>query len=176
MEWPSPLSLCPQGASILRMLRDWITPDLFQKGCQVRLAPKYARNAAHPPVTVAKPLFKKLISEILVLVEKVFNSFQYRVDNVKWKKFHAPKKQECELHEDFIACQWGPKFMTAFSGETSSTLLLSCCQLGSLTQFCAASYGHSAPTHPSLLCTLTSYKLIRGLRLDAGAPSPREPR
>lgn len=72
------------------MLRDWITPDLFQKGCQVRVAPKHARNAAHHRVTLAKPLFKKLISEILVLVATVFNAFQDSVDNVNGKKLHAP--------------------------------------------------------------------------------------
>nr|XP_005019903.3 glutamyl aminopeptidase [Anas platyrhynchos] len=34
-----------KGASILRMLRDWITPDLFQKGCQVYLENHYFQNA-----------------------------------------------------------------------------------------------------------------------------------
>ncbi|NWR66197.1 AMPE aminopeptidase, partial [Bucorvus abyssinicus] len=34
-----------KGASILRMLRDWITPDLFQKGCQVYLKKHYFQNA-----------------------------------------------------------------------------------------------------------------------------------
>lgn len=48
-----------QGASILRMIQDWITPELFQKGCQVKVAPKPTRNTAHLCVTVARPLFKK---------------------------------------------------------------------------------------------------------------------
>ncbi|NXV85861.1 AMPE aminopeptidase, partial [Calonectris borealis] len=34
-----------KGASILRMLRDWITPDLFQKGCQAYLKKHHFRNA-----------------------------------------------------------------------------------------------------------------------------------
>lgn len=92
------------------------------------------------------------------------------------RTFTLPQKQDCELHEDLIACQWQPEFMTAFSGETSSTRLSSCCQLGTLVQLYAASYGHSPPTHPSLLCTFMSYKLIHALRLDAGAPTPRKPR
>lgn len=41
-------------------------------------------------MTVAKPLFNKLISETLVLVAKAFTAFQYSVDNVKGTKFHAP--------------------------------------------------------------------------------------
>lgn len=60
------------------MLQDWMTPDLFQKGCQVKVAPKHARNTAYPHVTVAKSLLKKKIrSEILLLVAKVFNAIQY---------------------------------------------------------------------------------------------------
>ncbi|NXJ67330.1 AMPE aminopeptidase, partial [Rostratula benghalensis] len=34
-----------KGASILRMLRDWITPDLFQKGCQAYLKKHHFQNA-----------------------------------------------------------------------------------------------------------------------------------
>ncbi|XP_009930430.2 glutamyl aminopeptidase [Opisthocomus hoazin] len=34
-----------KGASILRMLRDWITPDLFQKGCQAYLKNHHFQNA-----------------------------------------------------------------------------------------------------------------------------------
>ncbi|XP_074889065.1 glutamyl aminopeptidase isoform X2 [Buteo buteo] len=34
-----------KGASILRMLRDWITPDLFQKGCQAYLKKYHFQNA-----------------------------------------------------------------------------------------------------------------------------------
>ncbi|XP_061849171.1 glutamyl aminopeptidase [Colius striatus] len=34
-----------KGASILRMLQDWITPDLFQKGCQVYLKKHHFQNA-----------------------------------------------------------------------------------------------------------------------------------
>ncbi|NXL95452.1 AMPE aminopeptidase, partial [Alectura lathami] len=34
-----------KGASILRMLRDWITPDLFQKGCQEYLKNHHFQNA-----------------------------------------------------------------------------------------------------------------------------------
>ncbi|XP_064306187.1 glutamyl aminopeptidase [Phalacrocorax carbo] len=34
-----------KGASILRMLRDWITPDLFQKGCQEYLKKHHFQNA-----------------------------------------------------------------------------------------------------------------------------------
>ncbi|NXK52704.1 AMPE aminopeptidase, partial [Chauna torquata] len=34
-----------KGASILRMLRDWITPDLFQKGCQAYLKTYHFQNA-----------------------------------------------------------------------------------------------------------------------------------
>ncbi|NWH17545.1 AMPE aminopeptidase, partial [Grus americana] len=34
-----------KGASILRMLRDWITPDLFQKGCQAYLKTHHFQNA-----------------------------------------------------------------------------------------------------------------------------------
>ncbi|NXP02497.1 AMPE aminopeptidase, partial [Thinocorus orbignyianus] len=34
-----------KGASILRMLQDWITPDLFQKGCQVYLNKYHFQNA-----------------------------------------------------------------------------------------------------------------------------------
>ncbi|NXA39983.1 AMPE aminopeptidase, partial [Eudromia elegans] len=34
-----------KGASILRMLQDWLTPDLFQKGCQVYLKENHFRNA-----------------------------------------------------------------------------------------------------------------------------------
>uniref|UniRef100_A0A8B9TX94 Aminopeptidase n=1 Tax=Anas zonorhyncha TaxID=75864 RepID=A0A8B9TX94_9AVES len=40
-----------KGASILRMLRDWITPDLFQKGCQVRVAPKHSRKTSNKAVS-----------------------------------------------------------------------------------------------------------------------------
>ncbi|NXE54489.1 AMPE aminopeptidase, partial [Casuarius casuarius] len=34
-----------KGASILRMLQDWLTPDLFQKGCQIYLKDNYFQNA-----------------------------------------------------------------------------------------------------------------------------------
>uniref|UniRef100_A0A8C3PS26 Aminopeptidase n=1 Tax=Calidris pygmaea TaxID=425635 RepID=A0A8C3PS26_9CHAR len=34
-----------KGASILRMLRDWITPELFQKGCQAYLKKHHFQNA-----------------------------------------------------------------------------------------------------------------------------------
>ncbi|NXY70497.1 AMPE aminopeptidase, partial [Glareola pratincola] len=34
-----------KGASILRMLQDWITPDLFQKGCQAYLKKHHFQNA-----------------------------------------------------------------------------------------------------------------------------------
>uniref|UniRef100_U3JVG0 Aminopeptidase n=1 Tax=Ficedula albicollis TaxID=59894 RepID=U3JVG0_FICAL len=34
-----------KGASILRMIRDWITPDLFQKGCQAYLKKHHFQNA-----------------------------------------------------------------------------------------------------------------------------------
>ncbi|NXW96301.1 AMPE aminopeptidase, partial [Larus smithsonianus] len=34
-----------KGASILRMLQDWITPDLFQKGCQAYLKKYHFQNA-----------------------------------------------------------------------------------------------------------------------------------
>ncbi|XP_015717477.1 glutamyl aminopeptidase [Coturnix japonica] len=34
-----------KGASILRMLRDWITPELFQKGCQAYLKNHHFQNA-----------------------------------------------------------------------------------------------------------------------------------
>uniref|UniRef100_A0A8V0XA92 Aminopeptidase n=1 Tax=Gallus gallus TaxID=9031 RepID=A0A8V0XA92_CHICK len=34
-----------KGASILRMLQDWITPELFQKGCQAYLKNHYFQNA-----------------------------------------------------------------------------------------------------------------------------------
>ncbi|KAM4672668.1 glutamyl aminopeptidase [Amazona ochrocephala] len=34
-----------KGASILRMLQDWITPDLFQKGCQIYLKKHHFQNA-----------------------------------------------------------------------------------------------------------------------------------
>ncbi|KAM6428983.1 glutamyl aminopeptidase [Rhynochetos jubatus] len=34
-----------KGASILRMLRDWITPDLFQEGCQAYLKKHHFQNA-----------------------------------------------------------------------------------------------------------------------------------
>ncbi|NXI61668.1 AMPE aminopeptidase, partial [Anseranas semipalmata] len=34
-----------KGASILRMLQDWITPDLFQKGCQAYLKNHHFQNA-----------------------------------------------------------------------------------------------------------------------------------
>ncbi|NXC51288.1 AMPE aminopeptidase, partial [Penelope pileata] len=34
-----------KGASILRMLQDWITPELFQKGCQVYLKNHHFQNA-----------------------------------------------------------------------------------------------------------------------------------
>ncbi|NXF04194.1 AMPE aminopeptidase, partial [Smithornis capensis] len=34
-----------KGASILRMIQDWITPDLFQKGCQAYLTKHYFQNA-----------------------------------------------------------------------------------------------------------------------------------
>ncbi|XP_009903198.1 glutamyl aminopeptidase [Dryobates pubescens] len=34
-----------KGASILRMIRDWITPELFQKGCQAYLKKYYFQNA-----------------------------------------------------------------------------------------------------------------------------------
>ncbi|XP_010007436.1 PREDICTED: glutamyl aminopeptidase [Nestor notabilis] len=34
-----------KGASILRMLQDWMTPDLFQKGCQIYLKKHHFQNA-----------------------------------------------------------------------------------------------------------------------------------
>uniref|UniRef100_A0A8C5NL72 Aminopeptidase n=1 Tax=Junco hyemalis TaxID=40217 RepID=A0A8C5NL72_JUNHY len=34
-----------KGASILRMIQDWITPELFQKGCQAYLKKYYFQNA-----------------------------------------------------------------------------------------------------------------------------------
>ncbi|NXY41199.1 AMPE aminopeptidase, partial [Ceuthmochares aereus] len=34
-----------KGASILRMLRDWLTPELFQKGCQIYLKKHHFQNA-----------------------------------------------------------------------------------------------------------------------------------
>ncbi|NWY00844.1 AMPE aminopeptidase, partial [Nothoprocta ornata] len=34
-----------KGASILRMLQDWLTPDLFQKGCQIYLKENHFMNA-----------------------------------------------------------------------------------------------------------------------------------
>ncbi|XP_005148679.2 glutamyl aminopeptidase [Melopsittacus undulatus] len=34
-----------KGASVLRMLQDWMTPDLFQKGCQIYLKKHHFQNA-----------------------------------------------------------------------------------------------------------------------------------
>lgn len=175
MEWPSSLSLCPQGASILRMLRDWITPDLFQKGCQVWVAPKHSRKASSGGNN--KAFVQKVNARGSLSVAEICNSLQYWVDNAKGA-LHTPTEWERELQEDLTAHQWGPKSMTADNREISSTPLfvLLSARIPSLS--CKAClkliWPQSCnPPKPNMQGDSCRWRIIQALRPD-GAPYPRE--